>query len=263
MIKVVAHTSTHDELARIVDKAVFADVCGAVTELVAVVEGRRQERVSKVAVHELRAREALSCQEPVVANIGGKITHYRCKDVHTPGARPSIQRQVNDFGVFQSVYTGACNFHTGSTKTSTLFRGGRVRSDVLEAIDHIFLKEAVAEVLVNNIVFTARLGHPVSPKNFGIRRALQALGAGSVELSGPMEDTMFVHCITVRFKNLEWLHTHGVHDMPDLCVRMNICRTGVLNLFFGITGGVALASAPEERLLQVCHVLTDTVKQVV
>ncbi len=67
MIKVVAHTSRQDELASIVEKPVFADVCDAVTYLVSVVEDLHKERVSKVAVNELRTRETLTFQSPVVA----------------------------------------------------------------------------------------------------------------------------------------------------------------------------------------------------
>jgi hypothetical protein len=53
------------------------------------------------------------------------------------------------------------------------------------------------------------LGHPVSPKNAGIRRALEALGAGRVELCGPMEDSMFVHSFVVRATEREWLGGRG------------------------------------------------------
>ena len=100
MIKVVAHTSSSDELARIVSAPVFVDVCSAVTELIAAVETQRQERVTKVSVLDVRAPESSSFQEPVLVNIGGKIMHYAMPQVHAPGVLPSVQRQVNAFGVF-------------------------------------------------------------------------------------------------------------------------------------------------------------------
>ena len=54
-------------------------------------------------------------------------------------------------------------------------------------------------------------------RNAGIRRALEALGAGRVELCGPMEDSMFVHSFVVRATEREWLRARGVQDIPDLC----------------------------------------------
>ena len=81
MIKVVAHTSSSDELARIVSAPVFVDVCSAVTELIAAVETQRQERVTKVSVLDVRAPESSSFQEPVLVNIGGKIVHFPAPEV--------------------------------------------------------------------------------------------------------------------------------------------------------------------------------------
>ena len=182
---------------------------------------------------------------------------------HAPGIVQSVQRQVNAFGAFFTVYTSAANFHTSSTRTATLFRGGCSRAAVLDAIEHVFLPHSVAEVLVNNIVFSSRLGHPVSQANAGIRRALEATGAGRVELCGPMDDSMFVHSFTMRAMTPEWLSAHGVADMRDLCVRINVGRTGVVNFFCGVTGGVPLDSAPEERLLPVCKELMQQVLRVV
>ena len=79
--------------------------------------------------------ESTSFQAPVLVNIGGKIMHFALPQVHAPAALASVQRQVNAFGVFFSVFTSASNFHTSSTQTATLFRGGSSRAAVLEAID--------------------------------------------------------------------------------------------------------------------------------
>lgn len=263
MIKVVAHTSTCDELARSVAAPVFADVCDAVTELMAAVESRRDQRVTKIAVHEVRAPECTSFQAPSVVNIGGKITHFARSEVHAPGVRTSVQRQANAFGVFFSVFTSACNFHTSSTKTSTLFRGGASRAAVQHAIMHVFVQDSVHEVLVNNIVFSCRLGHPVSVNNLGIRRALEALGVGTFQECGTAEDNMFVHAYIVRTVTPSWLHALGIKDVPELRVRINIGRTGVVNIFFGIVGGVLIDSALEERLQPACNVLFDAMRSAV
>ena len=262
MIKVVACTSSSDELARFVAAPVFVDVCSAVTELIAAVETQRQV-VTKLTVLDVRAPESTSFQAPVLVNIGGKIMHFALPQVHAPAALASVQRQVNAFGVFFSVFTSASNFHTSSTRTATLFRGGSSRAAVLEAIEHVFLPHGVAEVLLNNVVFSCRLGHPVSPRNAAIRRALEAVGAGRVELGAQTEDSMFVHSFVVRATEREWLSAREVLDLPDLCVRINVGRTGVVNFFFGIQGGVPLHSAAEERLQPVCTELVEHIRRVV
>jgi hypothetical protein len=263
MLKVVALTSSHDELARTVHRPVITDVCAVVSLLVEVVEKTRQESVIKISVHQQRHVEILSQLMPVVVNICGKILHPATREVHCAGVRPYVVRQRSSFGVFDCVFTQACNFHTGSSKSSTMYRAGASREDISEAIMHVFIQETVLDVLVNNVVYTARLGHPVSKHNKGIRRALEQLGLGSVELCMPMEECMFVHGLLLRVQNKEWLAGFGVLDVCNLKVRINICRTGVVNFFFGLAGGVPLQSAPEESLRPVCVALLQTVMRAV
>jgi hypothetical protein len=76
-----------------------------------------------------------------MVNLGGKITHHARAEVHAPGVLPGVQRQVNAFGVFLNVFTSAANFHTATTRTATLFRGGSSRAAVQEAIEHVFVAE--------------------------------------------------------------------------------------------------------------------------
>ena len=260
MIKVIARTSSGDEIVRMVHTAVVGDVCSTITRMLEDITHLRNEQVDKFIVHNLHIAEHMSFQAPVIANIGGKVSHVKLRDVHAVGVRSSVIRQVNEFGIFYSVYTSCCNFHTSSTKTCTLFRGGTSRTAVLEAIDHIFLQEAVGEVRVNNVVFSARLGHPVSQHNTRIVQAIRDLQLGSVQECGCTEDTMFVHSFVLQVECKTWLALYGFVD--NIRVRVNLCRTGVLNVFFGIPGGVPLESAPEERLRPACVALMETIMQV-
>jgi hypothetical protein len=259
MLKVVAHTSSSDELARIVATPVFSDVCDAVTELMAVVQTRGGDKVTKIAVNEVRVQECTSFQAPTLVNIGGKITHYAVREVHAPGMLTNVKRQVNAFGVFFSVFTNAGNFHTSSTRTATLFRGGASGEAILTAIEHVFVKDSVAEVLINNVVFSSRLGHPVSQNNAGILRMLQRVGAGAVDVRATLEENMFVHAFVIRAVSQHWLRAHGIDDVQELCVRINIARTGVVNVFFGVGGGVPLHSALQVRLQSVCQALMKAI----
>ena len=257
MLKVVAYTTQQDELARAVCcRAGFAGVCLTVTQLLAELEARA-EQVAKVAVLELRAPDGKMAEQTSfkafqMVNLGGKITHYVQAEVHAPGIRPAVQRQVNAFGVFLNVFTSAANFHTATTRTATLFRGGISRAAVQEAIEHVFIADTVAQVLVNNVVFTGRLGCPVSRNNRGILRSLRNCGlAKSVEPCESIDDT-FTHSLVLKGVAVE-LAAVELADGADSTscetnARMNIGRTGVVNLFFGVSGGVPLASGLEERL---------------
>jgi hypothetical protein len=73
---------------------------------------------------------------------------------------------------------------------------------------------------------------------------------------------MFVHSFVVRATDRTWLSPRQVQDLPDLCVRINVGRTGVVNFFFGIQGGVVLASAAEERLQSVYMELFEDIRRV-
>ena len=262
MIKIVACTSGSDELARVVAEPVFADVCAAVTELVTTLQTQRAQRVTKVSVLEMRVPESTSFLAPHLVNIGGKIVHHQVAQVHAPAVRSVVQRQANAFGLFFTVFTTACNFHTSSTRTSTLFRGGVSRAAVQDAIEHIFLQESVAEVLVNNVVFSGRLGHPVQVNNKGIEHALRALDAGPVEQCLLLDDSTFVHSFLVRATRDEWLRAKGLHSY-NMCVRVNIGRTGVVNFFIGIAGGVPLANGLESELRARCAEVLQAIVAVV
>lgn len=263
MMKVVVKTSSDDELMRAVPRAVISDACVVVSLLVELVERERRESVVRISVQEHRSVEVCASMPPVVANICGKITHTAAQHIHTPGVRPYVVRQRNNFGVFDCVFTRACNFHTGSNKTSTMFRAGTSRAEISEAIAQVFTPDTVHKILVNNIVYTSRVGHPVSRYNNGIRRALEQLDVASVEACMSIDDCMFVHCLLLRVHSSDWLAGFGLSDVPSMKVRINVCRTGVVNFFFGLAGGVPLSSAPEDRLHVLCATLLQTVASAV
>lgn len=260
-MRVSVKTCTQDQLLRLVEPE-FSKVCVAVSVLHDVVENRK-ESVVKISVVEQCKIEDLTRMPPIVANICGKITHNSAKYVHNPSVRPYVYRHKNNFGLFDCLITTACNFHTGSTGGTTMFKAGMSRNDISEAISHAFVADAVYSVLVNNVVYSSRLGHPVSKYNEGIHRALLAIWVGDIELCLPMDECMFVHSFLLQMRDSAWLTEAGLPGVSCMKVRINICRTGIVNFFFGIAGGVPLDSAPEERLCAVCSTLYDAIARVV
>jgi len=174
--------------------------------------------------------------------------------IHTPGVKAYITKERNNFGVPHAVYTRFCNFHTGNKKTSTLFRAGTSSRAISHGISHEFVLDNLLDVVVTNIVYNARLGWPVSAKNERIMRAFKKLGM-PVLFCMPIEECMCVHCLKMELTDTATLQSIGLKGMQDVSIRVNICRTGVVNFFFGLPGGVQLSSDPELRVISVCETL--------
>ncbi len=259
MLRLVAVTQSTDELVRQVYVHSFADVCTHISSLVAEIERERTEHVIKVMVQSNHKGETNKAEALSVVNICGKITHVTNLHLHAPGVKAYVQNKRNNFGVTDRVYTRFGNFHTGSNRTSTLFRAGTSSSKIRDAISHVFVLDNVQHTSVHNIVYNARLGRPVASKNDGIRHALVKLRIGTVLLCLPIEESMFVHCLKLSLQDTTVLQTLGLEGMADASVRVNICRTGVVNFFVGLPGGVPLISDPELRVVAVCETLLQAI----
>ena len=70
---------------------------------------------------------------------------------------------------------------------------------------------------------------------------------------------MFVHCLKLLLEDTATLQSIGLEGMHDASVRVNICRTGVVNFFVGLPGGVPLSSNPELCVVSVCESLLQAI----
>lgn len=267
-IRIVACTNLDDELVRHVFVDSCTEMCTVISRFKEEIEGRRneimgekQERVVSVRVQSNHQRQVFSVKAPFVANMCGKLTHTASLHLHTPGVIAYIKKERNNFGTTDTVYTRACNFHTGSSRTSTLFRAATSSEAITNMISHVFILDNVLDILIHNIVYSARLGRPVAAKNNGIRSAIEKLGMGPVLICFPIEECMFVHCLMLNVQNADVLAGIGLEQMKGMKVRINICRTGVLNFFVGLPGGVNLSTQPEKHVVRVCEKLLQTILQ--
>jgi hypothetical protein len=263
VLRIVAVLSNNEELLRHVQVNSFADVCARISvfmlEINREINGDENAKVVKVIVQTQHLREVLSDKPLSVVNMCGKITHVRTLQVHTPGVQAYIKKERNNFGLTDTVYTCFCNFHTGSNKTSTLFRAGTSSKAISQGISHVFVLDNLQDVVVTNIVYNARLGRPVAANNERILRAFKKLHIGPVLLCMPIEECMFVHCLKQRLEDTATLQSIGLEGMHDASVRVNICRTGVVNFFVGLPGGVPLSSNPEQRVFSLCETLLQAI----
>lgn len=65
----------------------------------------------------------------------------------------------------------------------------------------------------------------------------------------------------VHVENPGVLASVGLSKMQSMKIRVNICRTGVLNFFVGIPGGMDLKLQPESILLSVCQTLLGAISK--
>ena len=264
LLRIVVLLNNTEELARHLQVRSLADVCASISSFMKeldtnVFHANDKTQVIKILVQTKNLREVLSFKPLSVVNMCGKITHQATMHIHTPGVKAYITKERNNFGVSHAVYTRFCNFHTGNNKTSTLFRAGTSSRAISHGISHVFVLDNLLDVVVTNIVYNARLGWPVSAKNERIMRAFKQLGMGPVLFCMPIEECMFVHCLKLELTDTATLQSLGLQGMQDVSIRVNICRTGVVNFFFGLPGGVQLSSDPELRVICMCETLLQAI----
>ncbi len=257
-LRVLVITSTQDEIARCVNSASMENMCATISCLTQEVEERGQ-RIVKIVVQSNHLRERLTPKALFVANMCGKIVHANAMHIHTPAIKPYVGRESNNFGTTESVYTKVCNFHTGLQNTTTLLRAGTSSREIERAIPHVFVMDNIVEAVVHNIVYSARIGRPVSAHNKAIGRALEEACGCRILACLQIEESMFVHSFHVQMDRASSLRGDAVADAPDINVRINICRTGVVNLFVGVPGGIPLRLEPEMKLMPVCAALLEAI----
>jgi hypothetical protein len=250
-MKIVVVVNTNDTVIRMVDEE--ADVLSEISGLCRrVLEARAPEdHVIRVVVScddmcNLRPMELPRC-----SNLCGKITHLPATEIYNPGVKPYIRKTKNLFGNFTCVYSKNANFHTGVALSST------------HAIAHIFVGCYVQSVLVHNCVFTGNLGVPVSRSNSAVQKGLQTEFECRAEpLVGVCDANMFA--ISLLLKDFgKPLVDVAPGDSAVASVRVNICRTGVLNIFIAVPGVVDARTHLDETLTPVAHRLFAAIARVV
>ena len=201
-------------------------------------------------------------ETPRCTNLCGKMAHYANSGIYKDGVRPYVRRTRSLFGAFTCVYTKHANFHTGSARSSTLFRGGTSTERIKHAIAHIFAESVVHSVLVHNCVFTGNLGVPVSRSNGAVQRGLEAAFGCQAQPLMAIDEQMFAVSLLLKDFRAPLVEV-APGDCPVASVRINICRTGVLNIFMAAPGGVDARTHLDETLLPVAHRLFAVIARVV
>ena len=265
---VVAVTTRGDHFTRHVRLSDAGDMLETtkhvIDELCAHVQEHGKQQIARILVNNGGNTAANSKQTPVLTNICGKLTHPNDHNVYAPHVRPFIQSNNNEFGSSYCVYTTAANFYTGFEKVSTLFRGGGRKHEIQHAINHIF-GHAVESTVMHLGVCSSRQGHPVAAKNGLIEETLRTALRCTVSRCVSGDECMFLHALELKDFDPAVLEQYGLQNVfkvkrrnkvayvERVSVRVNLCRTGVLNCFVSMPGGVDWALDPQDSVLRLCQ----------
>lgn len=255
----VAASSEPNENERQLQKATWEAINSFVLQL-SVKLCLDSDAVQGIKLFENEKTIAKAPQLPKITNICGKIVHPTDETVYAPGVRPYIQLVENCFGTKYRVYTTACNFDTYLYQHSTLFRGSGRKSEIQEVINHVF-GNCVDRITIHQVVCSARLGHPVMQKNSLIQRQLSDILCCEVTKCVSGDEIMFLHAFMLTKFDSSFLKSINMEKVHDLSVRLNLCRTGVMNCFVSVPegGGLAWEDEPQVIVHNFCRRIYDVV----
>ena len=262
MIKITLVINGQNELIRHVNEQDSAQVCKHITKLLKVFDLLKEdlkldENINRIVVDCDVNVKSMPFLLPYISNMCGKLTHISCNSIYNPAILPYVRTKKNHFGTFSSVSTKNCNFHTGSSLVTSLFRAGNDTSRILHSIKHVFVQDYIVDISVHNIVCSFRLGHPVSSKNNMLQLKLKSLNVANVFKCADTDDRMYLHAFILNKFDSKWLKSISTESYElGLCrlesIRINVCRTGVFNMFMSIPNGFRLQHHPDKLVLPFC-----------
>ena len=222
---------------------------------------QKEIEIVEVLTTPVNNTRVLQKKNAYIANICGKISHYSTSQIYRDEILPYVQKLANRFGVFKCLFSPVCNFHTGCSQQNTLFRGAKSSIEIQSAITEAFEQQYIHEIKVHNIMASARTGIPIASKNNMIGKKLATVFECKMNTALDGDDCMFIHSFLMEHwsKQIE-----TVFKLQDICtVRVNICRTGVINMFLSIRGGVSLHDNAEILYMpffeEICKQISDVI----
>jgi len=256
MSKLIFKTTQDDLLYRIEDN----QTANTMQEWLSHFEQKGIEIV-EVSSTPMNNTRVLKQKNAYIANICGKISHYSTKQIYRDEILPYVQKLQNRFGIFRCLYSPLCNFHTGCVGQITLFRGAKCSVQIQEAIVEAFAQDYIHSIKVHNIMASARTGIPIASQNKMIGKKLCTVFECKMHAALDGDDCMFIHSFFLQLwsKQIE----QEFHLQEISTVRVNICRTGVINMFLSIRGGVLLHNKAENLYMplfeEICKQVCDVI----
>jgi len=207
------------------------------------VSSRKRDRRSEIPQH-------LAPGDVNLLNLCGKISHATNTDnaIFNPGCVPMLTKIRDGFGVRISAATIYGNFVTSPHANTTLFRGCKRCSDVLEAIGLIFQGGTVHEVVIHMVVAMTVLPHPVPMSAAQISRALHDHPAWHAQTPASLEDNVYMQPVQL---------TYG-----DKRVLVHVYATGAIFFFITCNGKTVMRPDSELEFVRICREIYRCVEAV-
>lgn len=184
-----------------------------------------------------------------LANMCGKIWHTSSSDLFNKSVLPLVHTMRTEFGWCQTVYSALANIQTTQGNNISLIRAARDCSALQVLLDHVFKPECIQCARIHNVMCTAQIKHLVSSRNSHILQLLRNAFECACDATLLLDDYMFAHSILLEKFSTACLQQNGLHDVNVKSVRVNVCRTGIVNFFVAIPGGIDLADKPDKIIL--------------
>lgn len=193
-------------------------------------------------------------------NIVGQINHYDNLCVLQEHAKLSTHHISDAFGEFICLYSPLSNLRISVNFTNTLFRGGNSSRDIQELIDHSIKAETVHNITVHMFVATCRLGRPVARYNEMLTSALTTPNWSLLPLGDDGELTNY-RGVLLQDISEPLAKQLGLPEVPS-SMRVNITRTGCVNMFLSLRKHVGFCQGIEHRFLAIFQHVVDIIDSV-
>lgn len=162
-------------------------------------------------------------------NICGKIGHLPGRRIYQPGVEPMVRSVSNGFGKFKGLYSRYTNLLTCTTKTSTLFRGGRSSKAIQKVVQHAINPSNIDHMSVHMLVASASLGHGVCMNSHFLDRHVCQDPRWKCVIVPQHEEMAYVK--SLRLTNFDPAFVSEMDiDAPDSVVA-SVSKNGSVSLF--------------------------------
>lgn len=246
------------EIVRVLDTSSRVDVCSQMTTIRAELQ-QRGYLVEKISIFPNTCTHVTRIKPLQIANMCGKLEHDSSGHYFKPSIRALLVTVANDFGHCECLYSAVANIQTTKGNKISLIRGARDSEALQSLISHVFWPGCVMSARIHNIMCTAQLSNAVSKLNNRICEILTNECKCRAHSTLLLDDCMFAHSLLLDNFCSTFLQAHGVHDTNFKSVRVNVCRSGVVNFFLAVPGGVELASTPEHLFMPLVRRLLEAI----
>ena len=198
------------------------------------VSKRKKDRRGGIPQH-------LSPGDVNLLNLCGKINHACNTDnnIFNAGVVALLSKIKDGFGMRLGAATIYGNFVTSPHANTTLFRGCKRCSDVERAIELIFKKDVVQEIVLHMVVAMTVLPHAVAMGAEQITRALYAHEGWEAQAQPSLEDNVYMHPVQL---------TCG-----DKKVLVHVYATGAVFFFITCTEKTVMEGDSELEFVRLCR----------